>query len=901
MWFIGLLVGVAIGAAVADIEGALYGAVLGALAGYALRLAMGRSTESRLRTLEQQVAELRAALAAHPQPSAPSAASATRPISPAEPFPEFALPPEPTGAGTRSTSEPASAPPKAPIEERPVAPRVPAQPPAWLRWLLGGNTVVRVGVVVLFFGVAFLLKFAYEHTQIPIEARLIAVAASGIALLLVGWRLRLSRPGYALALQGGGVGVLYLTVFASLRIYALLPPGAAFALLILIAVLSAAAAVLQNSPTLAILGASGGFLAPVLTSTGGGNHVMLFSYYAVLNAGILGVAWYKSWRTLNLVGFAFTFGIGAAWGAQFYRLELYASTQPFVILFFLMYLAIPVLFAQRQATRLERYVDATLVFGVPLIAFGFQLRLTHGLEYGAAFSALAVSLVYLVVARLLYTRHREILRMLVEAFLALGVVFATLAVPLALDGRWTAAVWALEGAALVWVGVRQNRWPTRAFGLLLQLAAGVAFLDSASVAYGKLPVVNSFYLGCALLALAGMFSNWYLERHRQGLKRAEPWAATAVFFWGLAWWTLGGMQEIDSHARAQLEPDIALLFFAGSCAAFGWLQRRIGWRLALYCALALLPLMAMTGLVAAASYDKPHPFADLGWIAWPAAFAVHLWLLRRYEQEQLQWLDLLHAGLVWVLAAVGAWEVAWVIDTLVAGQATWALVGWAVLPGMLVVALALRGERLAWPVVAHLSAYMLSGVALLSAFLWCWVIYGNASSTGDPFPLPYFPVLNPLDLTQIGALLAIVLWLQRAQGLRLVDLTGDRAALAYAFIGVAAFIVANGVLLRTLHHWAEVPFSLHAMLQSMLVQAALSIFWSGLALGAMVTATRLRLRVLWIIGAVLMGVVVVKLFLVDLSNVGGVERIVSFIGVGLLMLLIGYMSPVPPRIREQPK
>jgi len=196
---------------------------------------------------------------------------------------------------------------------------------------------------------------------------------------------------------------------------------------------------------------------------------------------------------------------------------------------------------------------------------------------------------------------------------------------------------------------------------------------------------------------------------------------------------------------------------------------------------------------------------------------------------------------------------------------------------------------------------MLSGVALLSAFLWCWVIYGNASSTGDPFPLPYFPVLNPLDLTQIGALLAIVLWLQRAQGLRLVDLTGDRAALAYAFIGVAAFIVANGVLLRTLHHWAEVPFSLHAMLQSMLVQAALSIFWSGLALGAMVTATRLRLRVLWIIGAVLMGVVVVKLFLVDLSNVGGVERIVSFIGVGLLMLLIGYMSPVPPRIREQPK
>jgi uncharacterized membrane protein len=64
----------------------------------------------------------------------------------------------------------------------------------------------------------------------------------------------------------------------------------------------------------------------------------------------------------------------------------------------------------------------------------------------------------------------------------------------------------------------------------------------------------------------------------------------------------------------------------------------------------------------------------------------------------------------------------------------------------------------------------------------------------------------------------------------------------------------------------------------------------------MVVATRKGLRALWIVGAALMGVVVVKLFLVDLSSVGTVGRIVSFIGVGLLMLLLGYMSPVPPSL-----
>jgi len=91
------------------------------------------------------------------------------------------------------------------------------------------------------------------------------------------------------------------------------------------------------------------------------------------------------------------------------------------------------------------------------------------------------------------------------------------------------------------------------------------------------------------------------------------------------------------------------------------------------------------------------------------------------------------------------------------------------------------------------------------------------------------------------------------------------------------------------------------MLHSMLVQAAFSIFWSVLALCAMLSATRLRLRPLWLIGAGLMAVVVVKLFFIDLSNVGGIERIVSFIGVGVLMLVIGYVSPVPPSTAEEAK
>ena len=103
--------------------------------------------------------------------------------------------------------------------------------PLWA-WIVGGNTLARIGVVLLFIGVGFLLKYAVEHVQVPISLRLAGIALGGVALLVIGWRLRGAATAYAMVLQGGGVGVLYLTVFGALRLYALVSPLAAFGLLV---------------------------------------------------------------------------------------------------------------------------------------------------------------------------------------------------------------------------------------------------------------------------------------------------------------------------------------------------------------------------------------------------------------------------------------------------------------------------------------------------------------------------------------------------------------------------------------------------------------------------------------------------------------------------------------------
>ena len=915
MWIVGLglLIGLIVGATIGH-DLWIIGAAAGALVGWAVSSKLnpgGRLPES-LAALSSEVKDLGrrlAVLETRLSASTPPSAAPSAPASSGQVWePEQAIPSSVPERVPEAVT-PARVPPEweAPVEPRPPVeaayrpPEPAAEPNPVLKWLLGGNTVVRVGVVILFFGVAFLLKYAYEHTHVPLEVRLVGVALGAFVLLVLGWRLRDKRPGYALSLQGAGIAGLYLTIFAAFRLYALLPPLPAFVLLVAVAVFSSALAVLQNSLALAVIAVSGGFLAPVLASTGRGSHVMLFSYYLVLNLGIFAVAWRKAWRVLNLVGFGFTFVIGTLWGVTSYRPEFFASTEPFLVAFFLLYVAVPILYARRESFALRHYVDGTLVFGVPLVAFGLQTGLVRQFEYGAAWSAFALGAFYLMLASALWRRAGENLRLLTESFLALGVGFGTLAIPLAFDGRITSAAWALEGAAIVWVSARQARVLGLAFGLALQFAAGIAFLFDVEKGYGPTPLLNSFYLGCVFVALGGLFCSAYLERRRgESTKSWEPSVAALLLVWGALWWAAGGLHEIHRHLDPTVQTHAALVFLATSAAVFSWLAKSLEWKNARWPAYLIVPVAAVT--VARETQESAHPLANWGWLAWPIAWVEHLWILKRHETDDRALQEWLHAAGLWLLAVVASWEFAWQIDQAVEGKRVWPLIAWAVVPAGILALLTASPARQTWPVSQHAKSYLLLGAAPIAMFLGTWTIFANFTSNGDPAPLPYLPLLNPLDIAQVLVFVVLAYWLIMLRGLGYLELISTTPTPLYALFGGAAFIWGNGALLRTLHHWADVPFRLDAMLHSVLVQAALSLFWSILALAIMVFATRRALRELWIVGAVLMGVVVVKLFLVDLSNVGTVERIVSFIGVGVLMLVIGYLSPVPPRLRmENPK
>ncbi|MGZ5238821.1 MAG: DUF2339 domain-containing protein [Caldimonas sp.] len=909
-YLIAIFVGAVIGGASGGGFGVIVGAALGWLLLRALRqqaeIAVLRRSFEALRAQEAAEAPAPAALpfAAETTGSAPPAAAAEA-LAPAALAPAIAvamLPATPAAPVMRSFDDetPSAGPDTAPMAESPspsfaspgreaAAPSRPSPFEPVRQWLVGGNTIVKAGVAILFVGLAFLAKYAAEHTRLPPELRLAAIGLAAIVLLGFGWRLRLSRPGYAQVLQGGAVAVLYLTLFAAFRYYGVLGAGPAFALMVAVAALAAALAVLQDARSLAVVGALGGFATPLIVSTGSDNAVALFAYYLVLDAGIAAVAWFRTWRSLNLIGFAATFIVATAWGVLRYRPDAFAMSEAFLVAFFLLFVAIMLLPARRATAgpphRSDAWVNSSLLFGLPTIVFALQYGLVRDTPYGAALSALALAGFYVLLAASM--KKRPELGITFDASLAIGTVFLTLVIPFALDERSTAGAWTLEGAGLVWVGLRQRRGLPRAFGYLLFLCAGASML-LAHERYGVPTVVLNAYLFNGLMAATAAIAAAFFvhgARRQGGLADSEEVAEPLLIILATLWLVATAGVEISAFVEGQFASAAMLVAASGIALVYVLLAARLDWPSIAWPAAAQAPLLlAAVALVAA---RLGTPWHDGGAWAWPIAFAVHALVLRSAAPR---WpapaANAVHAIGFVALALLGALAGRAVSADWGDAASAWPWLGWLVVPAALLLVLVRPATAEVWPVRAAPLAYTRFGAALLAVGLGLWTLVANLASDGTAAPLPHLPLLNPLDVGIALALVAILLWLRSV---------GRAAGPPLGLVAAAGFVWLNAILVRAFHHYDAVPYRLDAWLGSLAVQTGIALLWALTALIAMWFGARRGARMPWVVGATLLAAVVFKLLLVDLSGTGTVTRIVSFIGVGVLMLVIGYVAPLPAK------
>jgi uncharacterized membrane protein len=802
-------------------------------------------------------------------------------------------------------------------------------------WLFGGNTIVRVGLVVLFVGLSFLASYAAAAGLFPVEMRLALVAVFGAGLLTFGFRARIERPNFGLALQGGGVATIYLTLFAAARLVDGFPPVVAFTLMILVCALGCALALLQRSQALAVTAFTGGFAVPLLLSTGSRDVGALFAYYTVLNVAILFIAHHRSWRVLNVVGFLSTFGVLTLVAVGGHDQKQFIATQVFLIISVLIYVVTSVFYMRNtpspQGSRWGNAVDTTLLFGTALVGFGLQVGLVGDRPFGSAFAALAFAALYIAVAAFIARRHPKTSQVMTEAMLAIGVGFVTLAVPLALGARWTSAAWALEGVGAFWVGMRQARWLPRLFGLVLLSVATLLYLVSFAPSVASLPLANPAFMGAILIALPMLATAFWLQRDlpHNGSRFALMYAQVEVvlgkpaFLIGFAFWWLAWVTETNRMAPPILTGQapisiygfgfqslLAMLAFVASAWVFQIIGRRTQWRVAIWpSAVSLIALVI--GFLNIVSLQS-HVLYAPGFLIWFIAIALHgrMLYLNDHDDDGAVTKGVLvatHVGGVWLATAMLADCMSLAIDKGALWDTSWASVGLlaSVVTALLGLTLWASGKinsgatELGWPRDQHCVAYGWNAALPIAALVVVGALATALFASGDADPLPYIPLLNPVDLMIVLALATLELWrrgliLARSATQLATQLSG-RAGIAV--IGMLAFIAINTVWLRIAHQLLGVDCAADELFDSTIVQTGLAILWTTLALPLMVFAHRRTDRGLWLAGAALLGLTVAKLVLVDLNNTGGGARIIAFIAVGVLMLVVGYLAPLPPRMR----
>ncbi|MBU0631865.1 DUF2339 domain-containing protein [bacterium] len=731
-----------------------------------------------------------------------------------------------------------------------------------------GNPLVKVGGIILFFGLSFLIKFALTNDMISVEFGLLSVIIFAIALIGIGFKYRNRQGAFGLILQGIGIAVFYLAIFSAAKFFTLFPFSIALGIMILTVVFATFLAIIQDAFYLAIFATVGGFLAPILTSTGQGSHIVLFGYYAFLNLSIVTIAWYKSWRLLNLIGFVFTFVISTAWGIISYRPEDFATTEPFLILFFLLYVAVAVLFAYRTSFQLKAYVDSALVFGVPTVAFGLQASLSGNIEYLLSYSALGVGALYISLAW--WLRDKPKFSLLAESFLALGVLFLSLVIAFAFAPEISAVIYALESGAIIWISLRQNRVYARLFALLLEIYAVGTFLNQIQYIHESMLFLNKVYLGLFILSVATLISAYVYEVYKEKIKSYEQYFHIILLTLGLVLWIGSGFYELRFSFYAY-----SSIYFSLSALLFMFIALRYQWKTMLLALEFFFPLsiLSMFGVF----YNISHPFVEFNYIALPLFMFTYYFLLAKIDFKFSQFW---HPIGLWIVTILLSWEMFYYIHKL---SFTIAL---SALPLLFIGAIyvILKHPRF-WPLSDKNDLYRNLGIQGLAVMLMIWELF-TLYSSGELSNFPYIPLLNPLDMMQISVVATLALWLkniniQRELLLKLI------AGAGMVFIGL--------FWARFVHYYGDVSYNFNSLQANGLFQTGISILYTLVALAVIIYSKHKQTRSLWIAGATLLGLVIFKLLVTDMAQTGSLERIISFLVVGILILVIGFIAPLPPK------
>lgn len=819
-------------------------------------------------------------------------------------------------------------------------------------WFFAGNWPVNIGILIFLIGIGALLRYLIQTgiIDVSISARLAGVGVVGIAGLFMGWKTRLSKPIFGLALQGGSVGVLLLVVFAASKLYDVIPISMAFGITVVILAASIIMSLKQNALVLVAFAICAAYTAPLWLSTGSNNFVGLFSYYALINVVVVIMALFRSWPLLNTIGYIFNAGVGSLWAHYNYVTENFVVIQFFIALFFLFFTVIPIIYSRRTPldvlfknkkvnwVAIHSYLLMLITPGIVVI---WEHRLFQtGIPWENIDTSILLACVIWGIAavqfglgylQMQHSLHKEQGR--VYYWLALGL--ATIAVPIAFSTDITGILFIAEGVMLYYIAAKALPMMVRnALNILALALHGLAIFLIIE------PTLLTIY---AAFALEKMSLNDYLLTFSLA-------SGMAISIHALSKQLARVKDQMTAHNSIQIQIQL-----------YTWIAFMLG-------------LCSITALV---QYKLPqvHAFELLAFIF--TTLTIALFILASRYWPKVRHLNALASFSFFVLAGYACLGFAVQFDALNGIRenllpSKLALINFLLLPiglGYLLIQsskklVSIGEENLKRSNIGHRTNQVLFSIIVCSVFYrvalvvigfidmtsYVWIdalsllplafigyyliklyscerlhaflpykfvhtglicIWASIAvifvllslfEEGVSDPILWLPIINPVELPQLalGAclLLAIQHFMQHVlypRGLT-PALQESLKVTFYWIAGTVAFLFIQMVLIRMIYHWMlqdEIYWTLQGLFARSQIQATLTLYWSVLAIIFWMYGAKKANKSLWIIGAVLFGMALCKLLFIDRQHLGALPGIISFIVYGLFCVIIGYFLPPP--------
>lgn len=399
---------------------------------------------------------------------------------------------------------------------------------------IGTRWIGRVGVLAILFGVAFFLKYSFDNKLIGETGRVMLGIFWGAAFIGVGEYLQKKKDLglYGQMLSGGGLAVLYLALYAAFALYHLIPAPLATAGLLAVTTTGMTLSVRYSTYSLAAIALLGGFLTPIMLSTGQNQPVTLFGYVLLLDAGTLLLLRFRHWPSLVAASLAGTVLLYFGWHAEYFSDPQRWLAFGVVSVFFAFY-NLYILVSRLYSPEPESKTDQLVIFGST--AFFFLSFLSqHHWEHTWPVKSFTLALACFEIGLAELVRRRATAaRLTTASYAAASVIMTVIATFVALEQRWVLPALAAEMAALGWIGLRLDSPALRRGSYLLGLIVLFRFTDDIAFRLEPferfLPVLNSRFLVCAA-AVAGFYALLgFVAQNRYKLDANERYLPGIVF------------------------------------------------------------------------------------------------------------------------------------------------------------------------------------------------------------------------------------------------------------------------------------------------------------------------------------------------------------------------------------